>query len=94
MHGKSRSLYGAKTKLVLEALVGQPLVVRTKDNPLTHDYSVSGCTSLEAEVLFPSDWNIEVRPMAPYGSLLTFQQSYLEIEFEAYYAHALFAGFG
>jgi hypothetical protein len=66
------------------------------DNPLTHDYQLSGPDpSCEPpKVVFPSDWQVYVQPMNPYGEILTFDQSTIEIEFEAFYARAMFARLG
>src|SRR5450759_4917641 len=44
--------------------------------------------------VFPADWQIYVRPLAPFGNLTTEDQTYLEMEFEAYYAGYFFAGWG
>jgi hypothetical protein len=65
------------------------------DNPLTHDYKMTNnsdrCTTAD---VFPSDWNVGIRPLAGFGSRTLSDQTYLEIEFEAYYARYFFAGWG
>lgn len=65
------------------------------DNPLTHDYTMTNNGSnCKITDVFPSDWQIYVRPLAPFGNLTTEDQTYLEMEFEAYYAGYFFAGWG
>jgi hypothetical protein len=65
------------------------------DNPLTHDYpDTNGSGRCSIQDVFPSDWQVYVQPMAPYGDILTFDQSTLEIEFEAYYARHFFVYLG
>jgi len=64
------------------------------DNPLTHDnISTNGSGRCSIKDVFPSDWQIYVIPMAPFGDILTFDQTTLEIEFEEHYAQAFFAAF-
>jgi hypothetical protein len=65
------------------------------DNPLTHDYQMTNNSSrCEVTDVFPSDWNVGIRPLAGFGSRTTPDQTYMEIEFEAYYAGYFFAGWG
>jgi hypothetical protein len=65
------------------------------DNPLTHDYIMTNNGSnCKITDVFPSDWQIYVRPLAPFGNLTTEDQTYLEMEFEAYYARYFFVGWG
>lgn len=65
------------------------------DNPLTHDCpDTNGSGRCSATDVFPADWQVYVQPMAPYGDILTFDQSYLEIEFEACYARHFFVALG
>lgn len=65
------------------------------DNPLTHDYTMTNnsdrCSLTD---VFPSDWNVGIRPLAGFGSRTTPDQTYMEIEFEAYYGRYFFAGWG
>jgi hypothetical protein len=65
------------------------------DNPLTHDYqqdnNSSRCSTTD---VFPSDWNVGIRPLAGFGARTTPDQTYMEIEFEAYYARYFFVGWG
>ncbi len=67
------------------------------DNPLTHDNIMTNegarCNAVVGGVT-PSDWQVYVLPIAPYGSISTFDQTYLEIEFEEYYALYFFVGWG
>jgi hypothetical protein len=65
------------------------------DNPLTHDYSIDNNSSrCKITDVFPSDWQIQVRPLAPFGNMTTVDQTYLEMEYEAYYGLYFFAGWG
>ena len=65
------------------------------DNPLTHDYQMTNNSSrCSTTDVFPSDWNVSVRPLAGFGSRTTPEQTYMEVEFEAYYAGYFFAGWG
>jgi hypothetical protein len=65
------------------------------DNPLTHDFpTTNGSGRCSVTDVFPSDWQVYVQPMNPYGDILTFDQSTLEVEFEAYYAQYFFVGWG
>ena len=65
------------------------------DNPLTHDYTMTNnsprCSVTD---VFPSDWNVGIRPLAGFGARTTPDQTYMEIEFEAYYANYFFAWLG
>jgi hypothetical protein len=64
------------------------------DNPLTHDQQWTNNDSrCKATDVFPSDWNVSVEPMNPYGEILTFDQGDLEIEFERIYAQTFFVRF-
>lgn len=65
------------------------------DNPLTHDYQMTNNSDrCSATDVFPSDWNVSVRPLAGFGARTTSEQTYMEIEFEAFYARHFFAGWG
>jgi len=65
------------------------------DNPLTHDYETTNNSSrCSTTDVFPSDWNVYLRPIAPFGGKVTVDQTYFEIEFESYYANYFFAGWG
>lgn len=44
--------------------------------------------------MFPSDWNVSVRPLAGFGARTTSERASMEIEFEAFYARHFFAGWG
>ncbi len=57
-----------------------------QDNPLTHEYHAG------PEDLFASDWNVSLRPLHPFGSLVA-ENTYVEVEFEAYFANAFFVEF-
>ena len=64
------------------------------DNPLTHDYTYTNNSDrCKITDVFPSDWQVYVRPLAPFG-LTTADQTYLEMEVEAYYLGYFFAGWG
>ncbi len=65
------------------------------DNPLTHDHRMTN-NSPRCGIgdVFPSDWNVGIRPLAGFGAKTTTEQTYMEIEFEAYYARYFFAGWG
>jgi hypothetical protein len=67
-----------------------------EDNPLTHDNIMSNdgsrCNVVIGSV-FASDWQIYVLPMAPFGSILSTEQTYFEIEFEEAYARTFFLRF-
>ncbi len=65
-----------------------------EDNPHTHDHFMTNNSPRCLKPLFPSDWNVTIRPMAGFGSRTTTEQTYMEIEFEAYYAAYFFAGWG
>jgi len=61
------------------------------DNILSHSYCDStGLPPPDCK----SDWNIYLRPIAPFNSVLAGSAPFLEIEYEEYYAHALEAGWG
>jgi hypothetical protein len=63
-----------------------------KDNPATHDHpTTNNSPRCSVADITPSDWNVSVRPMAGFGSRTTTEQTYMEIEFEAYYAGSFFA---
>jgi hypothetical protein len=65
------------------------------DNPLTHDYIMTNNSSrCSIADVFPSDWQVLVKPLAPFGNLITEDQTYLELEWEAYYTGYFFAGWG
>jgi LGFP repeat len=64
------------------------------DNPLTHDYTyTNNSPRCKITDVFPSDWQVYVRPLPPFG-LTTEDQTYLEMEVEAYYLGYFFAGWG
>ncbi len=49
-----------------------------QDNPLTHEYYAG------PEDLFASDWNVSVRPLHPFRSMVA-ENTYVEVEYEAYF---------
>ena len=57
----------------------------SSDNPLTHEY--------HGDFPWPSDWNVGVRPSHPFRNLVA-ENTYVEVEFEAYFAARFFAQFG
>jgi hypothetical protein len=58
----------------------------SSDNPLTHEHHGFNPP-------WPADWNVGVRPSHPFRNLVA-ENTYVEVEFEAYFAHAFFTGFG
>jgi Bacterial Ig domain/LGFP repeat len=69
-----------------------------KDNPLTHDNIMTNTSCPSSEIppagLFPSDWQVYVLPIEPFGDKVTPDQTYLEVEFEEAYALHFFVGWG
>jgi hypothetical protein len=59
----------------------------SQDNPWTHEYHEGLGSS------FASDWNVSVRPLHPFRDLLA-ENTFVEVEFEAYFANVFFAKFG
>ena len=58
----------------------------SQDNPFTHEHHGFNPP-------WPSDWNVGVRPSHPFRNLVA-ENTYVEVEFEAYFANAFFTGFG